>query len=151
EHRGNLCEKIPNQRRIIAKIAAGSALTYMANGIKRIFVRTKAPNFSDLDKDNVGTVIEEYLRTSKGVFGKIGQMSSYGHSKLAELTRARLGSLHSIFFPFAPWVVQVVLDTAYGPKFSQIFKNFSFKPIAADSIGHVHRATLQNGTEVAVK
>ena len=44
-----------------------------------------------------------------------------------------------------------VLNQELGTTWQQKFKNFDFKPIAAASIGQVHKAVLLDEMEVAVK
>ena len=47
--------------------------------------------------------------------------------------------------------VAQVLDDSLGKQWKEAFKRFDFKPVAAASIGQVHRATLRDGREVAIK
>ncbi len=47
--------------------------------------------------------------------------------------------------------VAQVLDNSLGNQWKEAFERFDFKPIAAASIGQVHRATLKDGREVAIK
>ena len=47
--------------------------------------------------------------------------------------------------------VAQVLDNSLGKQWKEAFQRFDFTPIAAASIGQVHRATLKNGREVAIK
>jgi predicted unusual protein kinase regulating ubiquinone biosynthesis (AarF/ABC1/UbiB family) len=44
-----------------------------------------------------------------------------------------------------------VLESEWGPEWHSQFSYFSFEPIAAASIGQVHRATLNNGQDLAIK
>jgi len=44
-----------------------------------------------------------------------------------------------------------VLDDSLGKQWKEAFQRFDFTPIAAASIGQVHRATLKDGREVAIK
>ncbi|ADB76332.1 ABC1 kinase family protein [Geodermatophilus obscurus] len=43
------------------------------------------------------------------------------------------------------------LDTAFGPDWPQRLEDFDDRPVAAASVGQVHRATWSDGTPVAVK
>ncbi|KAJ0980513.1 hypothetical protein J5N97_008768 [Dioscorea zingiberensis] len=44
-----------------------------------------------------------------------------------------------------------VLDSELGPNWSSMLKSFDYEPLAAASIGQVHRAVLKDGLEVAMK
>src|SRR3712207_5618327 len=43
------------------------------------------------------------------------------------------------------------LEQSFGPDWRRLFRDFSDQPVAAASIGQVHRATWSDGTPVAVK
>ena len=53
----------------------------------------------------------------------------------------------NLFLPFLDQVMRADL----GDNWKENFANFNMKPFAAASIGQVHRATLPDGTLVAVK
>ena len=44
-----------------------------------------------------------------------------------------------------------VLERELGRPVSELFRHFELEPVGAASIGQVHRATLKDGTRVAVK
>ena len=52
-------------------------------------------------------------------------------------------------FPFPD--VQAIIEEDLGVRLSKAFATFDEKPLAAASLGQVHRATLRDGTPVAVK
>src|SRR3712207_3073159 len=48
-------------------------------------------------------------------------------------------------------LVHQQLDTAFGPGWRRLLASFDDLPVAAASVGQVHRATWSDGTPVAVK
>ena len=48
-------------------------------------------------------------------------------------------------------LVHQQLESAFGPDWRRLFRDFADRPVAAASVGQVHRATWSDGTLVAVK
>ena len=48
-------------------------------------------------------------------------------------------------------LVRETIQRAYGKKVEEVFAEFDNKPVGSASIGQVHRATLKDGSRVAVK
>jgi predicted unusual protein kinase regulating ubiquinone biosynthesis (AarF/ABC1/UbiB family) len=91
------------------------------------------------------------LGTMKGVLMKIGQMASYVDDGLAPPVRRTLSRLQDSVPPMsAELAAQVVAEELGGPP-EQVFDTWDPEPIAAASIGQVHRAITKNGRAVAVK
>ena len=67
-----------------------------------------------------------------------------------EVTRA-LSSLHSSVPAMKPRVVERQLERALGDDFARAFASIDPTPLAAASIGQVHRAVLSSGERVVVK
>src|SRR5437660_5969451 len=99
----------------------------------------------------------DVLSRSKGVLMKVGQMVSFVDAgavlegPYGEVYRAALASLQADAEPMEPVLVAAVIESELGRPPEELFAEFSPAPIAAASIGQVHTARLQDGTEVAVK
>lgn len=110
-----------------------------------------------LDKDSaqvsegIATEMLETFAEMRGVTMKLGQMLSYLDDALPPEARRILTVLQRDVSPMTWDGVKEVLEKEYGKPPEEVFAKIDQEPIAAASIGQVHRATLQDGTEVAVK
>ncbi len=91
----------------------------------------------------------------KGGAMKFGQMLSLMESampeELAAPYRATLTKLQDSAPPMPMSTVDTILSRELGKRWRDRFTEFNDKPAAAASIGQVHRGTLKDGREVAVK
>ena len=84
-------------------------------------------------------------------FIKLGQLLGTREDLFPpEVTRA-LGSLHANVPPMKPRTVERQLRAALGRDFDRAFSALDPHPLAAASIGQVHRARLRTGEDVVVK
>ena len=95
--------------------------------------------------------LAESLGQLKGLAMKAGQVASYMDFALPDAARAALAGLQDSTPPMAPAVVEKVVTEELGRPPRELFSDWSDRPIAAASIGQVHRARLPDGTDVAVK
>ncbi|HEY0717554.1 MAG TPA: AarF/ABC1/UbiB kinase family protein [Streptosporangiaceae bacterium] len=91
------------------------------------------------------------LGAMKGVLMKIGQMASYVDEGLAPDVRRTLGRLQDSVPPMSPELAAGVIAEEFGRPPEQVFARWDPEPIAAASIGQVHRAITHDGRAVAVK
>ncbi|GFO97311.1 2-octaprenylphenol hydroxylase [groundwater metagenome] len=84
-------------------------------------------------------------------FIKFGQILSTRHDLVPEEYIKELSSLQDMVAPFGYDDVKKVVEKEFGKKIDDVFLSFEPEPIAAASIGQVHRARLKSGDEVAVK
>jgi predicted unusual protein kinase regulating ubiquinone biosynthesis (AarF/ABC1/UbiB family) len=114
-----------------------------ANAVERFHERT-AERYAEL------------LGHSKGVLMKAGQLMSMvdaqavGGGELSPYQRA-LTRLQADAPPMDPALARSVLETDLGRTVEEVYAEFSAGPMAAASIGQVHRAMLTDGRQVAVK
>jgi ubiquinone biosynthesis protein len=84
-------------------------------------------------------------------FVKLGQVLSSRPDLLPQPYLDALARLQDRVKPF-PWPeVQAIVEDELGVRISKAFSRFEEKPLAAASLGQVHKAALRDGREVVVK
>ncbi|SDQ88281.1 ubiquinone biosynthesis protein [Curtobacterium sp. UNCCL20] len=91
------------------------------------------------------------LEEAGGGFVKMGQLLSTRDDLLPDEWTEGLAHLQRNVRPAPPEDVAALLERELGAPVDQVFRSFDPVPVAAASIAQVHRARLQDGTEVAVK
>ena len=91
------------------------------------------------------------LGTMKGVLMKLGQMASYVDNGLAPAARRTLSRLQDSVPPMSAELAARVVTEELGQPPERAFATWDPEPIAAASIGQVHRAITHDGRAVAVK
>lgn len=134
------------------RLAGGVASGMLGEGARRL-ARGERPRMRDLvlTPGNVGRLADR-LSHLRGAAMKLGQMISMDAGDLLppELA-AILAQLRSQAHRMPPEQLRHVLDSEWGPEWRRRFARFNATPIAAASIGQVHRATLPDGRELAIK
>ena len=98
-----------------------------------------------------GQHLREMLDELGPTFVKFGQLLSTRPDVLPPDIIAELRGLQDDVRPFPLPDVEKVVEEELGLTVDQLFSDFEERPVAAASIGQVHRATLPNGKRVAVK
>jgi len=126
------------------RYAAGAPRLFAAAGEQRQLLR------EDLALQTAEDVADT-LGAMKGVMMKIGQMASYVDDGLSPAVRHTLARLQDSVPPMSPRLAAAVVEEELGSPPERVFARWDPRPIAAASIGQVHRAVTLDGRAVAVK
>ncbi|HEY2080036.1 MAG TPA: AarF/ABC1/UbiB kinase family protein, partial [Streptosporangiaceae bacterium] len=135
-----------------AQLAVRGGLRY-ATSAPRLFVAA-GENRERLRNDLAMQTADDVtatLGTMKGVMVKLGQMASYVDDGLAPSVRRTLSRLQDSVPPMSAELAAGVIEEELGESPERLFDRWDPEPIAAASIGQVHRAITRDGRAVAVK
>jgi predicted unusual protein kinase regulating ubiquinone biosynthesis (AarF/ABC1/UbiB family) len=91
------------------------------------------------------------LGNMKGAIMKAGQLIGFIAEGLPPEAQAALATLQADVPPMAPRLAEEVVRQELGADADAVFLDWNPVPVAAASIGQVHRAVLRDGRVVAVK
>ncbi|MFJ5768726.1 ABC1 kinase family protein [Psychrobacillus sp. NPDC093180] len=90
------------------------------------------------------------LEESGGIFIKFGQVLSTRNDIFPKAFVQELGTLQQNVRPLSSEQVKTILEKSLPHKMEEVFSQFDMNPIAAASIGQVHRAVLRKNEEQVV-
>lgn len=133
-------------------MAAGVAGGMLLDGARQL-AEGRRPSVGDLLMTPANALrVTNQLSHLRGAAMKLGQLISMDAGELLPPELATiLSRLRADAQPMPQRQVQSVLDTAWGPGWLARFSHFSFAPLAAASIGQVHRARTMDGRDLAIK
>ncbi len=133
---------------LAGEIALGSAV----EGVRRLAGILPEPGTNALFNVRNARALAERLAKLRGAAMKLGQLLSMESEDLLppELAQA-LAVLRSNAYAMPTAQLKGVLGREYGKGWQARFVDFDFEPIAAASIGQVHRARTADGRELALK
>lgn len=136
----------------LGSMATGVAGNMLMAGARQL-AQGKRPNLSDLLLTPANALrITHQLAQMRGAAMKVGQLISMDAGDLLPPEMAAiLARLRSDAHAMPQRQVQAVLTANWGAQWQQRFEPFSFTPIAAASIGQVHRAKAKDGRDLAIK
>ena len=138
--------------------AIGGQATRYAGTAAANVVRSDEKSQERLETRHLETALKmaSVLGEMKGAAMKIGQMASFIDvdflpPEYREIYQKQLSKLRT-HAPAMPWEkVRTVLEEEYDEQPEGVFASIEEEAFAAASIGQVHRATLHDGSRVAVK
>ncbi len=95
--------------------------------------------------------VAKELGEMKGVLMKAGQLISFIFEALPDEAQEALATLQADAAPMAPTLAADVVKGDFGKPPEKLFLDWADMPVAAASIGQVHRAITHDGRDVAVK
>jgi ubiquinone biosynthesis protein len=136
----------------IAQVAVRHGFGYWfdTHRLTDLFPR-RAPRLDGDGGSQRGQHLREMLDELGPTFVKFGQLLSTRPDVLPPDIIVELRGLQDDVRPFPFEQVEQVVEEDLGLTLDKLFVDFDQKPVAAASIGQVHRATLPNGRRVAVK
>lgn len=117
--------------------------------------RTGASLLMSRDGSGAAEHAAQVLGSLRGLAAKVGQMASYVDGFVPEEHRAAYEGAMSKLQSAAPQsctaAIRALVESELGAPIETAFARWEDAPFASASIGQVHRATLHDGRDVAVK
>jgi predicted unusual protein kinase regulating ubiquinone biosynthesis (AarF/ABC1/UbiB family) len=138
----------------LARLGVAVGGTYAATGARKLFASAeRRAVLDDAARLRTAEQVSERLGNMKGALMKVGQMASYLDDGLPEPVRQALSALQAAAPPMSADLAAEVVERELGKPPDALFVEWDPEPIAAASIGQVHRAVAldpASGDELAV-
>ena len=138
----------------LAKLGASVGANYASTAARKLFANAERRIELDETRElRTAEAVAERLGNMKGALMKLGQMASYIDDALPAPLREALSQLQSNAPPMSAELAAKVIADDFGVGPDQLFVTWDPQPIAAASIGQVHRAVVidpATGAERAV-
>jgi predicted unusual protein kinase regulating ubiquinone biosynthesis (AarF/ABC1/UbiB family) len=137
---------------LVARTATRIGRGYAVDSARQVFAGAARREQLEAQRQlRTATEVAETLGSMKGALMKLGQMASYLDAGMPEPVRQALASLQQDAPPMSSELAASVVEAELGAPPDRVFETWDPEPIAAASIGQVHRAITRDGVAVAVK
>lgn len=144
-----------------SRLSRAAEMTKLAVGVGGVMLKGKIRSIGQLqtEKDKiikeqqaeiVSMAVESVSRL-KGPMVKAAQVLGFALPSLPEDLQSALASLRDSAAPVETGVIKAGIEAEFGKKIEDLFAEFDDLPLAAASIGQLHRARLHDGRDVVVK
>jgi predicted unusual protein kinase regulating ubiquinone biosynthesis (AarF/ABC1/UbiB family) len=132
-----------------------SAGRFLGTRVRSFMAPDRAQEFLDGFHQRTAQQLVDMLGEMKGAAMKLGQLASFyefaAPGDYLSTYKDALTMLQNSAPPMDPEASKRVIKEEFGQSVDELFAEFEDEPVAAASIGQVHRARLHSGEEVAVK
>jgi predicted unusual protein kinase regulating ubiquinone biosynthesis (AarF/ABC1/UbiB family) len=135
------------------RLTARNGGRYAIHRVKRLLVRDdeRREELDDTFAIRTSEDVARELGQMKGALMKFGQLLSFIVEALPEDAQRALAALQADAPPMSPKAAADVVRAELGAAPEKVFLDWNPAPVAAASVGQVHRAVTHDGRRVAVK
>ena len=134
------------------RLTGRNGIRFVVHRVRRRFTGADdRPALDDAFSMRTADDVARELGNMKGALMKAGQLISFVVEALPEPAQQALSQLYSDAPPMTSELAASVVRAEFGRDPEHVFLDWQREPVAAASIGQVHRAVTRDGRDVAVK
>jgi predicted unusual protein kinase regulating ubiquinone biosynthesis (AarF/ABC1/UbiB family) len=136
----------------LTRLSLGAIRRRVSRALGRLYLsRARREARDRVIEADAAREVAKAMGDMKGVLMKLGQIISFMDDAVPEAYRVELAKLQSQAPPMEWSIVEATLRLELGGDLDEHFEQVDPVPLAAASIGQVHRGRLRDGTPVAIK